>query len=60
MPSFIEIGPMVPEKKNFEGFFTIYGHGGHLGHVNKIIYTKGVQKVRGKVPPYSYFVNQLN
>ena len=22
--------------------------------------TKGVQKVRGKVPSYSYFVNQLN
>ena len=23
-------------------------------------FTKGVQKVRGKVPSYSYFVNQLN
>ena len=33
MPSFIEIGPPVPEKKIFEGFFSIYGHGGHLGHV---------------------------
>ena len=25
-----------------------------------MICTKGVQKVRGKVLPYSYFVNQLN
>ena len=38
MPSSIEIGPPVPEKKIFEGFFTIYGHGGHLGHVTWIIY----------------------
>ena len=29
LPSFVEIGPPVPEKM-FEGFFTIYGHGGHL------------------------------
>ena len=33
IPSFMEIGPMVQEKKIFEGFFTIYGRGGHLGHV---------------------------
>ena len=33
MPSFVEIGPLVQEKKNFKGFFTIYGHGGHLGHM---------------------------
>ena len=38
MPSFFEIGPPVPVKKIFEGFCTIYGHGGHLGHVNLIIY----------------------
>ena len=38
MPSFVEIGPPVPEKKIFEGFFTIYGHGGHLGPVSWIIY----------------------
>ena len=25
-----------------------------------ITFTKGVQKVHGKVPSYSYFVNQLN
>ena len=24
---------MVLEKKIFKGFYTIYGHGGHLGHV---------------------------
>ena len=34
MPSFVEIGSPVPEKKGF----TIYGHGGHLGHVTLIIY----------------------
>ena len=32
-PSFVEIGPPVPEEKIFEGFFTIYGRGGNLGHV---------------------------
>ena len=25
--------PPVPEEKMFEGFFTIYGYGRHLGHV---------------------------
>ena len=38
MPSFVETGPPVPEKKIFEGFFTIYGHGSHLGNVTWIIY----------------------
>ena len=38
MSSFFEIRPPVPENKIFEGFFTIYGHGGHLGHVTWIIY----------------------
>ena len=38
MPSFFEIDPPVLEKKIFEGFFTIYGHHGHLGHVTWIIY----------------------
>ena len=37
IPSFVEIGLPVPEKKIFEGFFTIYGHGGHLGHVTSIM-----------------------
>ena len=37
IPSSVEIGPSVPEKKNFEGFFTLYGHGGHLGHVTSIM-----------------------
>ena len=36
MPSFVEIGPSVPEKMIFEGFYHIYG--GHLGHVTWIIY----------------------
>ena len=36
IPSFVEIGPPVPEKI-FEGFFPIYGHGGHLGHVTSIM-----------------------
>ena len=26
----------VPEKKIFKVFFTIYGHGGHFGHVNQM------------------------
>ena len=38
IPSFIEIGPPVPDKKIFK-VFTIYGHGGHLGHVTWTIYT---------------------
>ena len=32
----MEIGPLVPEKI-FEGFFNIYGHGSHLGHVTSIM-----------------------
>ena len=34
----MEIGPPVLEKI-FEGVFTIYGHGGHLGHVTSILLT---------------------
>ena len=37
IPSFVEIGLPVPEKKIFKGFFAIYGHGGHLGHVTSIM-----------------------
>ena len=33
----MEIGPPVPEKKPLEGFFTIYGHAGHLGHVTRFM-----------------------
>ena len=33
IPSFVEIGPLVQEKKIFELFFTLYGRGSHLGHV---------------------------
>ena len=35
LSSFVEIGPMVLEKKFLKGF-SIYEHGGHLGHVSKI------------------------
>ena len=34
--SFVEISPLVPEKKILRGF-TIYGHGSFLGHVTSII-----------------------
>ena len=37
IPSFVEITLPVPEKTIFEGFFTIYGRGGHLGHVTSIM-----------------------
>ena len=33
IPSFMEKSPPVPEKKIFEGFFSIDRLGGHLGHV---------------------------
>ena len=33
----MEIGQLVPEKEIFEGFFYIYGRGGHLGHVTSIM-----------------------
>ena len=35
--SFMEIGSLVPEKKTFEGVFTIYWHGGQLGQVTSIM-----------------------
>ena len=38
MQSFVEIGSPVLKKKNISRVFTIYGHGGHLGHVTWIIY----------------------
>ena len=33
---FVEIGRLVPVKI-LKVFFTIYGHGGHLGHVTIIL-----------------------
>ena len=36
IPSFVKIGLPVLEKF-FEWFFTIYGRGGHLGHVTQIL-----------------------
>ena len=38
MPSFKIIRLLVLEKKIFLKFFTIYGHGGDLGHVTWTIY----------------------
>ena len=35
IPSFVEIGLSVPE--NILKEFTIYGHGGHHGHVTSIM-----------------------
>ena len=35
--NFKEIGQLVPEKKILKVFFTIYGYGGHLGHVTSIV-----------------------
>ena len=29
--------PAGSEKEVFKGFFTIYGHSGHLGHVTSIV-----------------------
>ena len=40
IPSFVKTGLPVQEKKIFEGFFTIYGRGGHLGHVGFVLRTK--------------------
>ena len=37
MPSFQIIGLLVLKKKNFK-VLTIYGHGGHLGHVTRTIH----------------------
>ena len=37
IPSFVEIGLPVLEKKIFESVFTLYRHGGHLGHVTSIM-----------------------
>ena len=33
----MEIDLPVPEKEIFKGFFTIYGHGGHLDHMTSIM-----------------------
>ena len=37
MPSFNKIGPSFWRKRVYK-FFTIYGYGGHLGHVTWIFY----------------------
>ena len=45
MPSFVEIGPVVSGE---EVFFTIYGHGGHLGYLTWITFC---------LPSYNAFNN---
>ena len=35
VPSFVEIGPLLP-KKIFEVLLLYDGHGGHLGHVTQM------------------------
>ena len=52
IPSFVKIGPPVLEKKIFEGFFTIYGRGGHIGHVTRIMLTN----LHFLVPTLQYLV----
>ena len=37
IPIFVKVSQLVPGKNVFKGVFTIYGHGGHLGHVTNII-----------------------
>ena len=37
IPSFVEIGLPVPEKKIFEGFLPYMGRGGLFGHVTSIM-----------------------
>ena len=37
IPSFVEIGLPVPEKKIFKRFLPLYGNGGHFGHVTSIM-----------------------
>ena len=40
IPSFVEIGPPRPvPEENFLKVFTIYGRGGHIGHVTWTICT---------------------
>ena len=37
IPSLVEIGLPVPEKKVFQGFLRYKGRGGHLGQVTSIM-----------------------
>ena len=48
IPSFVEIGSLVLEKKIFEGFLP-YEHGGHPGHVTSIIFIKKIISMYLKV-----------
>ena len=37
IPGFVEIGPPLSGEEDFQRVFTIYGHGGHIGHVTIIM-----------------------
>ena len=47
------IGTVVLEKKSFERFFTIYGHGGHLEFrkILAILYSKVPHMLHAKYQP---------
>ena len=47
MPSLKIICLLVLEKEIFKDFFSIYGHGGHLGHVTWTIYTNFASPSQG-------------
>ena len=49
---FAESSPMVLEKI-FEGDFTIYGHGSHVGHLTSIMCTKFHYHVPESLPTKS-------
>ena len=59
IPSFVKIGPPVLEKI-FEGGFTIYGHGGHLGHVTRIMLTNFHFLVQSNLYKSATFGSGLN
>ena len=45
IPSFVEFGPLVPDKTKFDEMFTIYGHGSHLGYVSFPISLEASHKI---------------
>ena len=45
IPSLVEIGPPVLEKKIFEGFLTIYGRLGHVTHMRRTKFREAPHKI---------------
>ena len=43
--SFNVIGPVVLEKKNFEGYFNHNGHGSHLGPMSKRSFPHPIEEI---------------